>query len=101
MKVRKKTIVMEIVNPDVAGIDIGSRSHWVSVGQSDAEIKEFGVYNENLREISAWLNENEIKTVAMESTGTPSRGRIGKLCMPTYKPMGLMLFFVYKKYQRS
>jgi len=70
MKVRKKTIAMEIVNPYAAGIDIGSRSHWVSVGQSDAEIKEFGVYNENLREISAWLNENEIKTVAMESTGT-------------------------------
>ena len=70
MKVRKKSITMEIVNPDAAGIDIGSRSHWVSVGQSDDEIKEFGVYNENLREISAWLNENEIKTVAMESTGT-------------------------------
>lgn len=70
MKVRKKTVAMEIINPDAAGIDIGSRSHWVSVGQSDTEIKEFGVYNENLREISAWLNENEIKTVAMESTGT-------------------------------
>ncbi len=70
MKVRKKTIAMEIINPDAAGIDIGSRSHWVSVGQSEVEIKEFGVYNENLREISAWLKENEIKTVAMESTGT-------------------------------
>ena len=70
MKVRKKTIAMEIVNPDAAGIDIGSRSHWVSVGQSDSEIKEFGVYNENHREISSWLKENDIKTVAMESTGT-------------------------------
>ena len=70
MKVRKKTIAMEIVNPDAAGIDIGSRSHWVSVGQSDSEIKEFGVYNENHREISSWLKENYIKTVAMESTGT-------------------------------
>ena len=70
MKVRKKTIAMEIVNPDAAGVDIGSRPHWVSVGQSDAEIKEFGVYNGNLREISGWLKENGIKTAAMESTGT-------------------------------
>ena len=61
---------MEVVNPNAAGIDIGSRSHFVSIGQGDEDVKEFGVYNEDLQSLSQWLLENEIKTVAMESTGT-------------------------------
>jgi len=66
----KDKISMEIVNPRAAGIDIGSRSHWVAVGQGSNDFKEFGVYNEDLYSIAQWLRENEIKTVAMESTGT-------------------------------
>lgn len=61
---------MEIVNPHAAGIDIGSRSHWVAVGQQPEDIKEFGVYNEDLLALSDWLSQHEVKTVAMESTGT-------------------------------
>ena len=60
---------LEVVNQHAAGIDIGSRSHWVAVGQTDELIKEFGVYNENLYELANWLTEHNIKTVAMESTG--------------------------------
>lgn len=33
----EEKISMEIVNPHAAGIDIGSRSHWVAVGQSEKE----------------------------------------------------------------
>lgn len=66
----KDKISMEIVNPRAAGIDIGSRSHWVAVGQGPNDFKEFGVYNEDLYCIAQWLRESEIKTVAMESTGT-------------------------------
>ena len=66
----KDKISMDIVNPRAAGIDIGSRSHWVAVGQGPTDFKEFGVYNEDLYSIAQWLRENEIKTVAMESTGT-------------------------------
>ncbi len=62
-------ITLEVVNPKAAGIDIGSRSHWVSVGQSNEDIREFGVYNENLYELADWLKEKNIQTVAMESTG--------------------------------
>lgn len=62
-------ISLDVVNQNAAGIDIGSRSHWVALGQSDSDIKEFGVYNENLYELADWLKENGIKTVAMESTG--------------------------------
>jgi transposase len=70
MEQKQKKISMEIVNPHAAGIDIGSRSHWVAVGQQPEDIKEFGVYNEDLLAIADWLAAHEIKTVAMESTGT-------------------------------
>lgn len=63
-------MLMEVVNPHAAGIDIGSRSHWVSVGPKEKDIREFGVFNEDLKALSNWLSENKITTVAMESTGT-------------------------------
>jgi transposase len=62
-------LLMDVVNRNAAGIDVGSRSHWVAVGQSDQDIKEFGVYNENLYELADWLEQKHIKSVAMESTG--------------------------------
>ena len=60
---------MNIVNPNAAGIDIGSRSHFVAVGQSDNEIEEFGVYAEDLTAICNYLSKHDVKTVALESTG--------------------------------
>jgi transposase len=66
----KQTVSLEVVNPHAAGIDIGSRSHWVSVGQEESDIREFGVYNEDLFSLAKWLKEKQIKSVAMESTGT-------------------------------
>ena len=66
---RKKKIKLEIVNPNAAGIDVGSRSHFVAIGQSLEEVKEFGVYDEDLKNLSCWLLENNIETVALESTG--------------------------------
>ena len=60
---------LEIVNPNAAGIDIGSRSHYVAVGQGSDQVKEFGVYAEDHLTLIEWLQENEITTIAMESTG--------------------------------
>ncbi len=65
----EEQISLEVVNKNAAGIDIGSRSHWVAVGQTDDLIQEFGVYNENLYELADWLTLHNIATVAMESTG--------------------------------
>jgi transposase len=65
----KGTVKMNIVNPNAAGIDIGSKSHFVAVGQANDEIQEFGVYDEDLKSICKYLNDFEIKTVALESTG--------------------------------
>ncbi|HNP34017.1 MAG TPA: IS110 family transposase [Flavobacterium sp.] len=63
-------VSMEIVHPFAAGIDVGSRSHWVAIGQKPSDIKEFGVFNEDLKSLTEWLMEHKITTVAMESTGT-------------------------------
>lgn len=67
---KKKKVSMKIVNASCAGIDVGSRSHFVSVGQLDSDVREFGVYAEDLKELCNWLKEQEITSVAMESTGT-------------------------------
>ena len=66
----EEEIKMKVINPHAAGIDVGSRSHWVAIGQGEKDFKEYGVYNEDLHNIANWLLENKIKTVAMESTGT-------------------------------
>jgi transposase len=66
----KQTVSLEVVNPHAAGIDVGSRYHWVAVGQEESDIREFGVYNEDLFSLADWLHQKQIKTVAMESTGT-------------------------------
>jgi transposase len=66
----QKEISMEIINPFAAGIDVGSRSHWVAVGQREQDVQEFGVFNQDLFEMADWLSEHQIKTIAMESTGT-------------------------------
>src|SRR5215468_9761146 len=64
---------LAVVNEHAAGVDIGSRSHWVCVGVStdqDADvIREFLAYTEGLQEIVAYLRHYQVTTVAMESTG--------------------------------
>lgn len=65
----KKTIPMKIINTNCAGIDVGSRSHFVAIGQDSSDVKEFGVYAQDLKELAQWLQLNDITSVAMESTG--------------------------------
>jgi len=65
----KKKVSLEVVNPYAAGIDVGSRSHWVAIGQDAQDVKEFGVYTEDYQNMAKWLHQNEVTTIAMESTG--------------------------------
>lgn len=44
----KKNVKMNVINPNCAGIDIGSRSHFVAVGQEMSDVREFGVYADDL-----------------------------------------------------
>jgi transposase len=59
------------INPNAAGIDIGSRVHWVSVPQArNSEcVRSFGCYTADLYVLADWLQQCGIETVAMESTG--------------------------------
>ncbi len=61
---------LEVVNPHCAGIDVGSRSHFVAIGQDLSDVREFGVYADDLTEICLWLKAKGITSVAMESTGS-------------------------------
>ncbi|ODS79464.1 MAG: IS110 family transposase [Chryseobacterium sp. SCN 40-13] len=65
----KKKMEMDIIHPHCAGIDIGSRSHYVAVGQALEDVKEFGVYADDLTDLCLHLKEHEVTSVAMESTG--------------------------------
>ncbi|MBI4953881.1 MAG: IS110 family transposase [Myxococcales bacterium] len=62
--------VLEVRNPDAAGIDIGSRQHWVAVGAHlDAEpVRSFGTTMSELLRLADWLAACGVTTVAMEST---------------------------------
>lgn len=66
----EKQISLEVVNPNAAGIDIGSRSHWVAVGQNAEDVKEFGVYSQDQMDLCEWLKSKNVTSIAMESTGT-------------------------------
>jgi transposase len=70
----QRVAVRPVANPKAAGIDIGSRTHWVCVGYSansddNQHIREFSAYSDGLRAIVAYLREHGVTTVAMESTG--------------------------------
>jgi transposase len=67
---RQKTMRFIVVHAHAAGIDIGSRSHFVAVGQEKEDVREFGIYDRDLRACAAWLKWRGIETVAMESTGS-------------------------------
>lgn len=62
-----KMIKMPVVNPNAAGIDIGSRSHYVCVSQDN--VKGFTSFTTDLHQIAKHLAFYGVKTVALESTG--------------------------------
>ena len=64
---------LPVQHPHAAGIDIGSRSHWVCVGfateAGSCLIQEFPAHTAGLKAIAAFLREHQVTTIAMESTG--------------------------------
>lgn len=62
---------MRQINPHAAGVDIGAVEIVVCVAgdESTQIVKAFGNYMVDLQAIGKWLQENHVKTVAMESTG--------------------------------
>ena len=63
--------VLEQINEDAAGVDLGAEEIWVAVPHSrDAEpVRSFGTWTVELHRIAEWLTACGVQTVAMESTG--------------------------------
>ena len=68
---KKRPSYFEQINEMAAGIDIGSKSHFVAVPEGSAEVnvREFKSFTNDLYELAHWLQKCGITTVAMESTG--------------------------------
>jgi len=71
-KVKSLDSKIDIINPNCAGIDIGSRSHFVAVpsDRSETPVREFSSTTNGVMEMVQWLKECKIVSVAMESTGS-------------------------------
>jgi hypothetical protein len=62
---------LDVVHPNAAAADIGSREIWVSLPPDRAgeTVRCFGTFTPDLESLVQWLLENRVDTVAMESTG--------------------------------
>lgn len=60
-----------VLHPNAAGIDLGSREHWVALppGRAAQSVRSFACFTEDLQAMAKWLRTHEIETVAIESTG--------------------------------
>jgi transposase len=73
-KTKKKTrsvpATLPVLQPMVAGVDVGSTQHWVCgppQGES-ANVRVFGTTTVELTRLADWLSEQRVTSVAMEST---------------------------------
>ena len=59
---------MQVINPQAAGIDIGSTEHWVCVPPGSAppekRVRRFGAFTEQLDELWGWLRSCQVNTQA-------------------------------------
>lgn len=62
---------LEIVNRNVAGIDVGNESHYVAVapGCDPQPVREFGSWTADLERMADWLKACGVEMVVMQSTG--------------------------------
>jgi len=62
---------LQIVHPHCAGIDVGSREHWVAVDPDCCEhpVRCFTTFTDDLHALGEWLQSLGIQIVAMEATG--------------------------------
>ena len=70
-KQRNKVVSLPVIEPNAAGIDVGSTEIFVAVpADRDPEpIRCFPTFTVDLERLADWLQQCQIRTVAMESTG--------------------------------
>ena len=80
---------LEILHPNCAGIDIGSREHWVAVNPQRCEpsVRGFSTFTDDLQKLADWLQSLEVDCVAMEATGV--------YWIPLYEVLDRLGFDVY------
>ena len=68
---KRKRSKFSTINPNAAGIDIGSQIHVVAVppDRDDEPVRTFKSFTGDLHRVAEWLLLCDIDTVAMESTG--------------------------------
>lgn len=59
---------LQHINLHAAGIDVGSRSHFVAVPEETREppVRDFGSFTDDLQGMADWLITCEVATVVME-----------------------------------
>jgi len=62
---------LEQINLHAAGIDVGSRAHYVAVppDRDEQPVREFAAFTADLYRLADWLRACRVETVVMESTG--------------------------------
>jgi len=63
---------LETIQPNAAGVDLGSREHWVAappLEDAKPNVEHFGTTTPELLRLADWLKDQGVRTVAMESTG--------------------------------
>jgi transposase len=63
---------LPVLRSRVAGIDLGSETHWVCAPKVDGagrEVAKFGATTPELERLAAWMKERKVESVALESTG--------------------------------
>lgn len=70
-KRQRQDAVLEKINLNAAGIDVGADKHFVAVpADRDAKpVRSFRVFTSELYSLCDWLKECQVDTVVMESTG--------------------------------
>jgi transposase len=83
------TLVVHVVHPNAAGLDLSRDEIWVAVpsDRTPTPIRKFGTYTADLYALADWLSACGIDTVAMEATGV--------LWIPIYEVLEARGFLVF------
>jgi len=70
-RARVSPSLMERITPNAAGIDCGSREHYVAVppDRDPSPVQSFKTFTSDLIRLAEWLTRCRITSVAMEATG--------------------------------
>src|SRR5215831_1650432 len=68
---RARSASLAQMHLNAAGIDVGATEHWVAVpaDRDEEPVRRFGAFTADLYALAAWLQQCQIETVVLESTG--------------------------------